>query len=60
LELLAEFGGYEIAMLTGAVLAAAARQALILVDGFTVTVAAGIGGPIEFERSGLLRIRTLF
>src|SRR5713226_10414004 len=29
LELLAEFGGYEIAMLTGAVLAGAARQALI-------------------------------
>jgi len=42
LELLAEFGGYEIAMLTGAVLAGAARRTLILVDGFTVTVAAAL------------------
>jgi nicotinate-nucleotide--dimethylbenzimidazole phosphoribosyltransferase len=40
LELLAEFGGYEIVMLTGAMLAAAARRTLLLVDGFTVTVAA--------------------
>lgn len=42
LELLAEFGGYEIAMLTGAALAAAARRALVLVDGFTVTVAVAL------------------
>jgi len=36
LDLLAEFGGYEIAMLAGAALAGAARQALVLVDGFTL------------------------
>jgi nicotinate-nucleotide--dimethylbenzimidazole phosphoribosyltransferase len=47
LELLAEFGGYEIAMLTGAVLAGAARQALILVDGFTVTVAAALAAQLN-------------
>jgi nicotinate-nucleotide--dimethylbenzimidazole phosphoribosyltransferase len=42
LDLLAEFGGYEIAMLTGAVLAGAARRALLVVDGFTVTVATAL------------------
>jgi nicotinate-nucleotide--dimethylbenzimidazole phosphoribosyltransferase len=46
-ELLAEFGGYEIAMLTGAVLAGASRQALILVDGFTVTVAAALAAKLD-------------
>jgi nicotinate-nucleotide--dimethylbenzimidazole phosphoribosyltransferase len=45
-ELLTEFGGYEIAMLTGAILAAAARRMLIVVDGFTVTVAAAIAARI--------------
>jgi nicotinate-nucleotide--dimethylbenzimidazole phosphoribosyltransferase len=39
LELLAEFGGYEIAMLVGAALAAARERMVVLVDGFTVTVA---------------------
>ena len=47
LVLLAEFGGYEIAMLIGAVLAGAARQALILVDGFTVTVAAALAAQLD-------------
>jgi nicotinate-nucleotide--dimethylbenzimidazole phosphoribosyltransferase len=47
LELLAEFGGYEIAMLAGAALAGAARQALILVDGFTVTVAAALAAKLD-------------
>jgi nicotinate-nucleotide--dimethylbenzimidazole phosphoribosyltransferase len=42
LELIAEFGGYEIAMLVGAMLAAASRRTLILIDGFTVTVAAAL------------------
>ena len=42
LDLLAEFGGYEIAMLAGAVLAGAARRAVVLVDGFTATVAAAL------------------
>src|SRR5882762_4087575 len=37
-ELLSEFGGCEIAMLTGAALAAASRGMLVLVDGFTVAV----------------------
>jgi nicotinate-nucleotide--dimethylbenzimidazole phosphoribosyltransferase len=46
-ELLAEFGGYEIAMLTGAILAGASRQMLILVDGFTVTVAAALAAAVE-------------
>ncbi len=47
LELLAEFGGYEIAMLAGAALAGAARRALILVDGFTVTVAAALAAKLD-------------
>jgi len=46
-ELLTEFGGYEIAMLTGAVLAAAARRMLVLVDGFTVTVAAALAARMD-------------
>jgi nicotinate-nucleotide--dimethylbenzimidazole phosphoribosyltransferase len=46
-ELLAEFGGYEIAMLVGALLAAAARRMLIMVDGFTVTVAAALAARID-------------
>src|SRR6266403_1044127 len=47
LDLLAEFGGYEIAMLTGAVLAGAARRALVMVDGFTVTVAAALAAGLD-------------
>jgi nicotinate-nucleotide--dimethylbenzimidazole phosphoribosyltransferase len=47
LELLAEFGGYEIAMLTGALLAAAARRMLIIVDGFTVSVAVALAARLE-------------
>lgn len=47
LELLAEFGGYEIAMLTGALLAAAARRMLIIVDGFTVTVAVALAARLD-------------
>jgi nicotinate-nucleotide--dimethylbenzimidazole phosphoribosyltransferase len=46
IELLAEFGGYEIAMLAGAILGAAERRHLILVDGFTVTVAAALAARI--------------
>jgi nicotinate-nucleotide--dimethylbenzimidazole phosphoribosyltransferase len=37
---LAEFGGFEIAMLVGVLLEAASRPCVIVVDGFTVTVAA--------------------
>ena len=47
LELLAEFGGYEIAMLVGALLGAAAHRHLIIVDGFTVTVAAALAARID-------------
>jgi nicotinate-nucleotide--dimethylbenzimidazole phosphoribosyltransferase len=47
LQLLQEFGGYEIAMLVGAMLAAAARRMLIIVDGFTVTVAAAIAARLD-------------
>ncbi|HRD87529.1 MAG TPA: nicotinate-nucleotide--dimethylbenzimidazole phosphoribosyltransferase [Accumulibacter sp.] len=39
LDVLAEFGGFEIAMLSGAMLAAAARRMLLLIDGFIVTAA---------------------
>jgi nicotinate-nucleotide--dimethylbenzimidazole phosphoribosyltransferase len=46
-ELLAEFGGFEIAMLVGAILAAAARRMLVVIDGFTVTVAAAVAARIE-------------
>jgi nicotinate-nucleotide--dimethylbenzimidazole phosphoribosyltransferase len=38
-ELLAYFGGFEIAQLTGAFIAAAKRDMLILVDGFIATAA---------------------
>lgn len=37
--LLAEYGGFEIAMMTGAILGAAEKRMLILVDGFIVTSA---------------------
>ncbi len=47
LDLLTEFGGFEIAMLTGAALAAAARGKLVLVDGFTVTVAVAVAARID-------------
>jgi nicotinate-nucleotide--dimethylbenzimidazole phosphoribosyltransferase len=47
IELLAEFGGYEIAMLVGAMLGAAARRMLIVIDGFTVSVAAALAARID-------------
>jgi nicotinate-nucleotide--dimethylbenzimidazole phosphoribosyltransferase len=47
LQLLQEFGGYEIAMLVGAMLGSAARRMLVIVDGFTVTVAAAIAARMD-------------
>jgi nicotinate-nucleotide--dimethylbenzimidazole phosphoribosyltransferase len=46
-ELLAEFGGYEIAMLVGCMLAAAALRMVLVVDGFAVTVAAALASRID-------------
>lgn len=39
LQVLARFGGFEIAMLTGAMLAAAEARLVVLIDGFIVTSA---------------------
>ncbi len=39
LEILATFGGYEIAMITGAILKAAELRMTIIIDGFIVTAA---------------------
>jgi nicotinate-nucleotide--dimethylbenzimidazole phosphoribosyltransferase len=46
IDLLTEFGGCEIAMLVGALLGAAERRHLMIVDGFTVTVAATLAARI--------------
>lgn len=40
LEVLAAFGGFEVAMLVGATLQAAAMRRLVVIDGFIVTAAA--------------------
>jgi nicotinate-nucleotide--dimethylbenzimidazole phosphoribosyltransferase len=40
LEVLSEFGGCEIAMMAGAVLGAAARRRVVIIDGFISTAAA--------------------
>ena len=40
LDVLAQFGGYEIAMMTGAVLGAASMRKVALIDGFISTAAA--------------------
>jgi nicotinate-nucleotide--dimethylbenzimidazole phosphoribosyltransferase len=40
LEVLSEFGGYEIAMMAGAVLGSATRRRPVIVDGFIASVAA--------------------
>jgi nicotinate-nucleotide--dimethylbenzimidazole phosphoribosyltransferase len=51
-ELLTEYGGYEIAMLVGAILGAAARGLLAIVDGFTVTVAAALAAQLDAHAQG--------
>jgi nicotinate-nucleotide--dimethylbenzimidazole phosphoribosyltransferase len=40
MEVLAEFGGYEIAMMAGAVLGSAARRRPVIIDGFIASAAA--------------------
>lgn len=47
LETLAEFGGFEIAMMTGAMLGAAAARRVVLVDGFIASAAALAAAQIE-------------
>lgn len=49
LQVLAAFGGFEIAMMAGAMLAAAERKALILVDGFIATSALLVAARLEPE-----------
>ena len=46
-QILATFGGYEIAMMCGAMLAAAEQGMLILVDGFIASSAAAIACSLE-------------
>ncbi len=45
--LLARFGGFEIGQMTGAMLAAAARRTVYVVDGFIATAAAALAIKIE-------------
>jgi nicotinate-nucleotide--dimethylbenzimidazole phosphoribosyltransferase len=47
LDVLATFGGFEIALIAGAMLRAAERRMVILVDGFIVTSALLIAARIE-------------
>jgi nicotinate-nucleotide--dimethylbenzimidazole phosphoribosyltransferase len=47
LDLLATFGGFEIAMITGAMLAAAERRMVILVDGFIITSALLVAARLQ-------------
>ncbi|MDJ0823183.1 MAG: nicotinate-nucleotide--dimethylbenzimidazole phosphoribosyltransferase [Paracoccaceae bacterium] len=48
-QALAEFGGFEIAMMTGAMLGAAAAGRLVLVDGFIATAAALVATQLRPE-----------
>jgi len=47
LEVLATFGGYEIAMMVGAMLAAAERRMVLLIDGFIVTSALLVAARLQ-------------
>jgi nicotinate-nucleotide--dimethylbenzimidazole phosphoribosyltransferase len=43
---LCEYGGFEIAMLTGAILGASSQRLPVVIDGFTVSIAAALSGRI--------------
>lgn len=47
LDILATFGGFEIAMIAGAMLAAAERRMVVLVDGFIVTSALLVAAKMQ-------------
>jgi nicotinate-nucleotide--dimethylbenzimidazole phosphoribosyltransferase len=47
LDALAEFGGFELAMLVGAVLETATRRCITVIDGFAVSVAALIASQLD-------------
>jgi nicotinate-nucleotide--dimethylbenzimidazole phosphoribosyltransferase len=47
LAALTEFGGFELAMLVGAILEAAHHRCLVVIDGFAVSVAALIASGID-------------
>jgi nicotinate-nucleotide--dimethylbenzimidazole phosphoribosyltransferase len=47
LDILATFGGFEIAMMAGAMLAAAERRMVLLIDGFIVTSALLVAAKVQ-------------
>ena len=47
MDILARFGGFEIAMMAGAALAAAGRGQAVLVDGFIATAAVALACRLE-------------
>jgi nicotinate-nucleotide--dimethylbenzimidazole phosphoribosyltransferase len=47
MEALVQFGGFEIAMLAGAILEAAQRQAVVVIDGFITTAALLVAHAME-------------
>lgn len=49
LQVLATFGGFEIAMMTGAMLQAAQRQTTLLIDGFITTAALLVASKLQPE-----------
>jgi nicotinate-nucleotide--dimethylbenzimidazole phosphoribosyltransferase len=47
LDILATFGGFEIAMMVGAMLGAAERRSVLLIDGFIVTSALLVAARLQ-------------